>query len=163
LPIAAVFVAVLVLDANLHAPPRPIFIVGSIISVSVRAIPIPIVIPTAILVAIAKFVAVPAPHVLTKFSVAPARAVPVTPAHPPVGTYLAVIALRLTPVGSLISWLLRILVRWRGLSRHALRSRNRRLTFVLGEGGQARRGQQKAGKDKSAHGFSSGEVANSNF
>jgi len=135
LPIAAVFVAVVIFDADLHAPPRPIFIVASIVSVLVRAIPASIVsiaVSTAIRVAIAIFVAVAASHVWTHIPVVPAS-VPVVPAHPPVATHLALVALGLASVGSLISRLLAILVRWSGLSRHGLRRRNRRLPLALRE------------------------------
>lgn len=131
LPIAAVFVAVVIFDADLHPPPRQIFIVASIISVSVRAIPASVVliaVSAAILVAITMFVALAALHVLTNFPV-----VPVTPMHLPIGTHLAIIASGLAPSGSLISRLLDILVRWGGLTRHASRRRGRRLPFALRE------------------------------
>jgi hypothetical protein len=138
LPVTTIFVAVFVFDADLYAPPRSIIVVASIVSVAVRAIPASIVVSivaisvsTAILVRITIFVAVAPPHFWTHVAVVPEGAVAVATAHAPVATHLALVAPRLAPVGSLITGLLGILVS--GSSRYALRSRDRRLPFTLGE------------------------------
>ena len=103
LPVTAIFVAVLVFDADLHAPPSSIIVVTSIVSVALRAIPALIVsvvaisVSTAILVPIAIFVAVTPPHFRTNVAVVPAHAVAVASAHAPVATHL--------PLSSPLDWL----------------------------------------------------------
>jgi hypothetical protein len=125
--VAAVFVAIFVLDADFHPTAGPIFVVVTpVVSISVRAVPAsivpiaPVTVSSAIFVAITIIitVAVPSP-VGTHFAIFATHTVAVAATHPPVATNLTVIGPRLVAIGPLIPLLLGFLVRlcWNCLRR----------------------------------------------
>ncbi|MBR1148865.1 hypothetical protein [Bradyrhizobium sp. AUGA SZCCT0431] len=156
LSVATIFVAVFVFHADLHATAGPIFIVTPVVSVPVRAVPASIVAIAPFSVSSAVFVAIPiritvAMHspVWTHFAVFAAHTVALATTHPPVAPHLAVVRPRLVAIGSLISLLLRTLVR---LGRNRLRRCDRRFALLLGErGAEARRREQDSGDDSNTH------------
>jgi hypothetical protein len=159
--VAAIFVAVFVLDTDLDATEGPIFIVGTpVVSVAVWAIPAsitPVTVSSALHVAIATRIKV-AMHssVGTHFAVFAALTVVVAATHPPVATHLTIVARRLVTIGSLIPLLLGILVR---LGWNRLRCCNRSFARFLGDrGAEARRGEQHSGEDNNTHKISSVRV-----
>jgi hypothetical protein len=156
--VAAILIAVFVLDADLHATAGAIFIVVTpVVSAPVRAVPAsivsiaPVPVPPPILVAIPIGLAVVAMHspVGIHFAVFAALTVVVAATHPPVATHLTIIAPWLVAIGSLISLLLGILVR---LCWNCLRRWDRSFFLLLGNRRvEARRGQQDSGEDKNTH------------
>src|SRR5450759_3915678 len=128
--VAAIFIAVFVLDADFHTMSGSVFIgVTPIVPISVRTVPVPPLSgSSAIHVAIAAHLTV-AMHspVGTHFAVIAAHTVAVAAAHHPVAA------------GSLILPLLGVLVR---LGRNSLWRSNRVFSLLLGECGvEARRGE----------------------
>jgi len=140
--VAAIFIAVFVLDADFHTMSGSVFIgVTPIVPISVRTVPVPPLSgSSAIHVAIAAHLTV-AMHspVGTHFAVIAAHTVAVAAAHHPVAAHLTVVDLRLVAAGSLILPLLGVLVR---LGRNSLWRSNRVFSLLLGECGvEARRGE----------------------
>jgi hypothetical protein len=135
--VTAIFVPVLVFDADLHATARPIFvIVVAVVPTSVRAIPassiVPIAVSIAILVAFAIIITVSVSSPFrTRVTVFPAHTLAVAAAHPPVAAHFTIVILGSATLGTLLPLLLGILVR---LGRNCLRLRHRwSFSLLLGE------------------------------
>jgi hypothetical protein len=138
--VAAIFVAVFVLDAHFHAMAGSVFfVITPVVSVPVRAVPAPVVAIASFSVSSAIFVAIPirltiAIHspVRTHFAVVATHTVAIAATHPPIAPHPTIICPRLVAIGSLIPLLLGILVR---LGWNCLGRRDRRFALLLGERG----------------------------
>ena len=138
-PVAAIFIAVFVLDADLHTTAGPLFIVVPlVVSSSVCAVPVSIalVAPVSVssLILVAAIIITVATHsrVGTHFAVFATNSVAVAATHSPIAPHLTIIDPRLVAIAPLIPLLLGILVR---LCRNCLRRRNRwSFSLLLSEG-----------------------------
>ena len=139
LSVTAIFLAIVVFDADFDAMPGVDFIgIAPVVPIPFRIIVVstsPIAVTSAIHVAIAACLPI-AMHspVRTRFTVIAAHTVAVATAHHPIMPDGSIIVFRSITVGSLIPRLLRILI---GLSGNGLCGSCRRLWFalVLSEGG----------------------------